>query len=62
MVDYSQDIIILKPKTNVAHIDIPDVDVILTIPTYELKTEDSRVLQIIILMRRQFKIVRLAIQ
>ena len=29
-------------ETNVAHIDIPDVDVILTIPTYELKTEDSR--------------------
>ncbi|MGW9857395.1 homoserine kinase [Staphylococcus hominis] len=29
-------------ETNVAHIDIPDVDVILTIPTYELKTEESR--------------------
>ncbi|HCW9492063.1 TPA: homoserine kinase [Staphylococcus aureus] len=29
-------------ETSVAHIDIPDVDVIVTIPTYELKTEASR--------------------
>lgn len=29
-------------ETNVAHIDVPNVDVILTIPPYELKTEDSR--------------------
>ena len=29
-------------ETNVAHIDVPDVDIILTIPPYELKTEDSR--------------------
>ncbi|MCI2949068.1 homoserine kinase [Staphylococcus caledonicus] len=29
-------------ETNVAHIDVPNVDIILIIPTYELKTEDSR--------------------
>ncbi|MCJ1656440.1 homoserine kinase [Staphylococcus sp. NRL 16/872] len=29
-------------ETNVAHIEVPDVDIILTIPPYELKTEDSR--------------------
>ena len=28
--------------TDVARIDVPKVDIILTIPPYELKTEDSR--------------------
>ncbi|MDV5962128.1 homoserine kinase, partial [Staphylococcus aureus] len=32
----------VSKETSVAHIDIPDVDVIVTIPTYELKTEASR--------------------
>lgn len=29
-------------ETDVAHIDTPDFDIILTIPSYELKTEESR--------------------
>lgn len=32
----------LTKKTSVAHIDIPDVDVLVTIPFYELKTVESR--------------------
>ena len=29
-------------ETDVAHINIPKVDIILTIPPYELRTEDAR--------------------
>ena len=50
-------------ETNVAHIDIPDVDVFLLSQHMNSKQKTHvGYFQIIILMRKQFKIVRLAIQ
>ena len=48
--------------TDVARIDVPKVDIILTIPPYELRTEDSRnVLPETFSHKKQYKIVRLVI-